>query len=190
MSELKGLFLSLKCHKEGKNGVKSIFSHKQKQKGCSQPWRTEYNPSKDQQQCISTTTYEEKKKEQEHSGKLTPAKELGGPFLLVLGNLLYSKPPPLISPFFFFSSVFSSPPSPSKGSPPKYLQAAPCLIFLPFSLAASPIVYPPALCHRNTAISLIHNGQNISMPRVKLSLASQFHYLILWPPIMRRHMTL
>ena len=76
MGELKGLFLSLKCHKEGKNGVKSIFSHKQKQKGSSQPWRTEYNPSKDQQQCISTTIYEEKKKEQEHSGKLTPKKAL------------------------------------------------------------------------------------------------------------------
>ena len=35
-----------------------------------------YNPSKDQQQCISTTIHEEKKKEQEPSGKLTPGKNL------------------------------------------------------------------------------------------------------------------
>ena len=49
-----------------------------------------------------------KKKEQEHSGKLTPEKEPGGPFLLVLGNLLYPKPSPLISLFFFLVFFLSA----------------------------------------------------------------------------------
>ena len=39
----------------------------------------------------------------------------------------------------------------------------------------------------NRKNTLLTNGQNISMPRVKLSLAPQFHYLILWPPTTRRH---
>ena len=57
---------------------------------------------------------------------------------------------------------------------------------------------PPLLCslppHANISsnrkYTLLTNGQNISMPRVKLSLTPQFHYLILWPPTTRWHVAL
>ena len=50
----------------------------------------------------------------------------------------------------------------------------------------APLTVPAAgLCYPNNGLP--SNGQNISMPRVKLSLAPQFHYLTLWPPTTRRH---
>ena len=57
------------------------------------------------------------------------------------------------------------------------------------TFACSWLSYTPLqlLSCSSTETHFLSNSQNISMPRVKLSLAPQFHYLTLWPPTTRRH---
>ena len=102
---------------------------------------------------------------------------------LLLQNypLFFSKTPPQkLTSQKNISSLQPYPPSLShtllfwKGTPPLQMQLASHTSLQLLSCSS-------------TETYLLSNGQNISMPRVKLSLAHQFHYLTLWPPTTRRH---
>ena len=126
----------------------------------------------------------------------TATPPLGSSQLLIFPSSSFPSP----SPLSLSSSLCNSPPlkntSPSKNSlpsPPKYpstntSQKAPALLQLS---ASNQHPAPPCqwICS-NRKYTLLTNSQNISMPRVKLSLAPQFHHLLLWPPTTRRHVAL
>ena len=79
-------------------------------------------------------------------------------------------------------------PSPLKYPSTNTSQKTPVLLQLPTSNQ-----HPAPPCQwicSNRKYTLLTNSQNISMPRVKLSLAPQFHHLLLWPPTTRRHVAL